>query len=121
MKKTKLKGITVHWSDCKWAPCVLRYEAVFPGFPAPIGIVWVKRIGVRPKKKIIVQCHVLYSWTHPIYRRRGVRTAIQKSLFEGCDQILTGGAASREAKKFMEKQGYTLSQESNWWLLNKKK
>ncbi len=117
----KLEGLKVFWSDCNWSSCMLRYEAIYQNFQAPVGIVWVSRTAVKPLKKIITRSEIIFSLTNPLFLRRGVMTAIQEEIFRDCDQIITGGANSKEARKFMQKQGYKLSKDMNMWYLNKRK
>ena len=86
----------------------------------PIGVVWTTMMGAGNGKK--KRCEISYSYIVPFARRKGVRSLINKCIFEdyGSDVITTQDGSDTGGLRFMKASGYLMDKRTGIWSLTKK-
>lgn len=101
-----LQGIYSLWVYCS-------------NFTGPLGVVWGTYTG--GSKGVKRQFHVYHAYTVPWARRIGVRSLINKTLFEEwkVDLIITECGLPTGGRQFMAKAGYKKDPKTSLMILDK--
>jgi len=86
----------------------------------PIGMIWAQIVGRGDAGK--VRAEIFSSFTIHWARRKGVRTLLNRTLFEKfeCDLITTVGS-TKTGRPFLRRSGYELDRKSTLWILTRRK
>lgn len=94
---------------------ISQYTCFSPNWIGPIGFAWVVR--TRGRKKICAR--LLYIYTMPCARRRGVASLIHSQILKHADLVVTAEGTAAGRPKFTKWLGYTYNPEFDEYFLLK--
>ena len=113
-----------NWSDWLSRVSVISYDVGFgcrqytafhPDYPGPVGVVWAS---LRSDGEC-QSANVIHSYTLPFYRRRGIRSLINKTIMEECEVITTPGGSDDGGLDFLKAAGYQYDPQRKDWFLTR--
>lgn len=119
------KKLDVQIDRC-WVTCngigfgVTQFTCFSPIAINPVGLVWAVSMGPGNAGKSRVETY--HSYTVPWARRQGVRTLINRKIFEdhGVDVITTQQGSEDGGLAFLRASGYRLDRATGIWSLTKR-
>lgn len=95
---------------------ISQYTCFSPNWVGPIGFAWVVR--TRGSKKTCAR--LLFIYTMPWARRRGVASLIHSEILKHADLVVTAEGSPRGGRKFTTWLGYTYNAEFDEYFLLKR-
>ena len=98
---------------------VMMWTLFVPSHPGPVGFVWAT---VTSSEDDAVQVDVLGSYTAEDFRRQGVRSKIQDSIYSCWPDhsvVVTTGSGSESGEPWMIDHGYIYDEERRDWYVTR--
>lgn len=102
----------VTWVDIPYG--IRLFYAMHPDYVFPVGIVCGMAARGQHRTDTF---HVMWSYTLPFMRRRGVRTRINQDIAKYFDIVHTWSGSATGGSQFMRAQGYTFDKQRQDWFL----
>lgn len=91
---------------------VTQYTCFHPSWAAPVGLAWIVPTGSTAV--------LMWSFTHPRYRRLGVCSLLTKEILKSFKAIVTSGGSEEGGKAFLKARRYRYDKATDLHVLSRK-